>query len=177
MTLIDVVIAVAIISLVAVIAIPSYSSNHKYRLEVAINEVVNAIRFARSEAMRTGDFYGVDIDRNSKQITIYKANVITNPVEREFVAYHPVNKNLYDYSFANDLKVPDVSIDNATALFLYADTLRRDSLLFDKNGVPIWFNVGSNTIAQLSDANITLSLGTLTQSITIQPYTGRIIIQ
>lgn len=177
MTLIDVIIAVAIMSLVAVIAIPSFNSNQKYRLELAVNEVVHAIRFARSESMRTGDIYGVDIDRSNTQITIYKANITTNPVGQEFIAYHPINKDLYDYNLANDFNLPDIAVDNPVAIFLFADTQRRDSLLFDKNGTPVWFNVGSNATTQLSEAAISLSLAGLKQSIVIQPYNGRILIQ
>ena len=139
-TLADTLIVVAIMLLFAVIAFPSFTSNDKYQVDLATNEIVSAIRFARSEALRTGDIYGVDIDRTTKQITIYKADLASVPVGQEFIAYHPINKNLYDYNLSSDFNLTTVSIANSSEPFLFTDSVRRKSLLFDANGTPIWFN-------------------------------------
>ena len=176
-TLADTLIAVAIMSMFAAIAFPSFTSSGKYQLDLAKNEVVAAIRFARSEAMRTGEIYGVDIDRATKQITIYKADLTAVPIAQEFIAHHPVNKNQYDYSFDSDLNIKNVNIINTTEPFLFSDSVRRKSLLFDAKGTPIWFDSNTSSIFQLSSASVELSLGGQSQTVNVQPFNGRVFVQ
>ncbi len=176
-TLINMMIAVSIVSLLSLIAIPSFTSNKKYQLDQATQEIAFAIRFARTEAMRTGSAYGIDIDRTSKQFTVYKANLATNPVGQEFIAYHPINKNQYDYNIASDYNLLNIEFDNTSDPFLYTDSVRRKSLLFDANGIPIWIDTGSGNTFQLDVASIDLSCDTHTQSVIVQPYTGRVLVQ
>lgn len=53
-TLVELLIVVAILAILAATMIPNMNSNDADRLEVATAEVRNALRFARSEAMRRG---------------------------------------------------------------------------------------------------------------------------
>lgn len=176
-TLAEIMIVVAIMSMFAVIAFPSFTSNEKYQLDLAAQEIVSAIRFARSKAIHTGETYGVDIDRTTKQITIYKADLAAIPVGQEFIAYHPINKNLYDYNLDSDFNLTNVSIANTTEPFLFTDTVRRKSLLFDANGIPIWFDSGSSSTYQLSSGVVELAKGTRTQIVSVQPFNGRVLTQ
>lgn len=168
------IIVVTIIAVFAVIAFPSFTSNDKYQLDLAAQEITSAIRFARSEALRTGETYGVDIDRTTKQITIYKVDLAAIPVGQEFIAYHPINKNLYDYNLDVDFNLTHVNITNTTEPFLYTDTVRRKSLLFDANGAPIWFDSSSSSTFQLSSGEIELTKGIRTQKVGVQPFNGRV---
>lgn len=176
-TLLDTMVVVAIMATFAVMAFPSFTSNDTYQLDLAKNEIVAAIRFARSEALRTGDTYGVDIDRASKQITIYKADLAATPVGQEFIAYHPINKNLYDYNLNTDFNLINVSIVNTTEPFLFTDSVRRKSLLFDKNGAPVWFDSSTGSTYQLSSAMVELAKGDHGQAVIVQPYNGRVTVQ
>ena len=176
-TLLDTIIVVSIVAAFAVMAFPSFTSNDTYQLDLAKNEVVSAIRFARSEALRTGKIFGVDIDRSSKQITIYKADLTVTPVGQEFIAYHPINKNPYDYNLNTDFNLINVSIVNTTEPFLFTDSVRRKSLLFDKNGVPVWLDSGSGSTYQLSSAAVELTIGAHKQVVSVQPYNGRVTVQ
>lgn len=176
-TLLDTIVVVSIIAVFAVIAFPSFTSNDTYQLDLAKNEIVAAIRFARSEALRTADTYGVDIDRATKQITIYKADLSSIPVGQEFIVYHPINKNLYDYNLNTDFNLLNVSIANTTDPFLFADSVRRKSLLFDKNGTPIWFDSGTGSTFQLISATVELTKGSHEQFVSVQSYNGRVTTQ
>ena len=176
-TLADTLIAVAIMAMFAAIAFPSFTSSGKYQLDLAKNEVVAAIRFARSEAIRTGETYGIDIDRTTKQITIYKADLTAIPVGQEVIAYHPINKNPYDYNLNTDFNLINVSIVNTTEPFLFTDSVRRKSLLFDKNGAPVWFDSSTGSTYQLSSATVELTKGSHEQIVSVQPYNGRVTIQ
>jgi len=176
-TLLDTIIVVSIIAVFAVLAFPSFTSNDTYQLDLAKNEVVAAFRFARGEALRTGDTYGVDIDRTTKQITIYKADLAAIPVGQEFIAYHPINKNLYNYNLNTDFNLLNVRIANTTDLFLFTDSVRRKSLLFDGNGTPIWFDSSTGSTFQLSSAAVELTKGAHVQVVSVQPYNGRVTTQ
>lgn len=176
-TLYNLIIVVTIISIFSVIAIPSFTSNDKYQLDLASEQIVFAIRFARSEALRTGDVYGVDIDRSTKQIKVYKADLVANPVVPDFIAYHPINKNGYSYYFDTDLNLASISISNTTDPFLFSDTVRRKSLLFDANGTPIWFDSSTGSTFQLSSGVVELSKGGSTSTVNVQPLNGRVIVQ
>ena len=176
-TFIDIMIVVTIISIVSLLAIPSFSPSEKYRLNIASQEIIFAIRFARTEAIRTGQIYAVDVDITTKQVTVYKADLNVNPVGQEFVAYHPINKNRYDYNFNSDLNLSNIIFENSSDPFLFADSVKRKTLLFDNKGIPFWMDVSTGKSAQLLAASIDLSIGDYNQSILVHPYSGRVTVQ
>lgn len=176
-TLLNLMIIVAIVAIFSTIAIPTFTSSDKYQLELASEHIVNAIRFARREAIRTGDMYGVEVDRSSKHFYVYKVDVDTKPVSPEFIAYHPINKNKYSYYFDSDLNLSTISISNSADPFLFSDSVRRKSLLFDANGTPVWFDSNINSIYQLSDGEVILSRGNAQNSVYVQPLNGRVSVQ
>ncbi len=176
-TLADTLIVVAIMAMFAAIALPSYTSSTKYQLDLAVEEIVSAIRFSRSEALRTGNVYGVNINRVTKQFTIYKTDLTTVPITQEFVAYHPINKNLYDYNLVSDLKFKNIEIANSTDPFLYTDSVRRNSLLFTASGLPVWIDSSSGAIHQLQEGNVQLTSGNRSQNLLVEPFSGRVTVQ
>ncbi|MFK7794524.1 MAG: prepilin-type N-terminal cleavage/methylation domain-containing protein [Gammaproteobacteria bacterium] len=176
-TLVELIVVVSILSLLTLIAIPSSTTKDSYQLDLAINEISYAIRYARTEAIRSNNVYGVDIDQSSQQITVYKANLSTNPASMEFIVLHPVNKQPYDYNLVADLNLANVQIDDSLLPFLYKDGARRKSLLFDGKGIPLWIETSTNTQSLLSSSNISLQLGSAKKSILVEPYHGRVTIQ
>ena len=57
-TLIELIITITIIAVIAAIAMPAFSSGSDRQLEAAAAEFAAAMRFARTEAMRTGEPHG-----------------------------------------------------------------------------------------------------------------------
>jgi prepilin-type N-terminal cleavage/methylation domain-containing protein len=176
-TLAETMIVVAITAMFAVIAFPSFSSSGKYQLDLASQELSAGIRFARNEALRTGEVYGIDINRSTTQFTIYKADLSVNPVGQEFLVYHPINKNLYTYNLKNDFNLQNISIANATEPFLFTDSVRRKSLLFTANGIPVWIDSNSGEMYQLQSGNIQLAYSAHNQNISVEPFSGRVLKQ
>ncbi len=174
LSLAETMVVIAIISIVAVIAIPSFSSNNKYDLDLAVGEISAAIRFARNEALRTGDVYGVEINQTTNQLTIYKADLSAIPVAQEFIAYHPINKDLYDYSLNDDLKLSNINISNTSDPFLYSDSVRRKSLLFTSNGTPVWIDTTSGATHQLQSGVVQVGSNSQSTGINVAPFNGRV---
>ena len=176
-TLAETLIAVAVIAVFAVIAFPSFTSSNQYQVDLASKEISAAIQFARSEAMRTNDVYGVDIDRTTTQITVYKANLTTSPLSIEFIVTHPINKNAYDYNLDADFGYSSVEITNSSEPFLFTDSVARKSILFNGNGIPFWIDTGTNSSYQLQSGDINLNKGALASTVSVQPFTGRVFLQ
>jgi len=101
-TLIEIIIVVTIIAVFAVVALPSFTSSEKYQLEAATQQFADAIRFARSEAMRTGDWYGYYLREDLQKISVYRVDTGTSPWTPIYDVYHPVTKQLYTIDLNND---------------------------------------------------------------------------
>lgn len=176
-TLLEITIVVFILALFAVLALPSFTSADKYQIDLAKSEIVEAIRFARSKAMHTGDVYGVNVGRSVNNFTVFKANIEQNPVGLEFIALHPINKELYSYNINSDFNLSHISISNAVEPFLYTDGVRRKTLLFSAAGIPVWIDVGAGVTYQLSSGTVEITKGTRTEVVSVQPYSGRVTVQ
>lgn len=70
-TLTEVLITVCIIGIVAIVAIPLLSSTEPQRLAVAAEECANLLRFALSEAARTGGYVLVDGKTTAGRLKLY----------------------------------------------------------------------------------------------------------
>ncbi len=176
-TLLELLIVVSILGIVAVAAIPSLSSTEPYRLNLAAEEIAEAIRFARSESLRTGVPYGIQISQNTHRVTVYKADLSTTPVSQSFVATHPVSKKPYDFNIATDRYTANVRISNSTDPFSYATTVSRMNLLFDPAGIPFWIVRSTDTTYPLRNGRVELSDGTLSRVVHVAQLTGRVTIQ
>jgi type II secretion system protein H len=67
-TLLEIMIVAAILGIVALVAVPSFTSTSdgEAKLDLAAGEVAAAIRFARSETMRTGTVHGAKVAVSSR---------------------------------------------------------------------------------------------------------------
>ena len=73
-TLVEMLIVIVILGIVAKVAIPMLSSNDPQKLSVAAEETANLLRFALSEANRTGGYVLVDGKTTSGQLALYYSN-------------------------------------------------------------------------------------------------------
>jgi hypothetical protein len=167
---------VAIIGVVAVAATPFLSSADPYRLDLAAEELAGALRFARSESLRTGEIHGVQISQNTQRIVVYKADLAATPVGMASILYHPVARQPFDYEVDNRPLTDGVRIINTQDPFLYA-TGRRKNLLFDTYGVPIWIVNATGTKYILKDGTVQLGYHNGTRTIRIASITGRVTVR
>ena len=150
-TLIEMIVVVTIIAVFAVVALPSFTSSEKYQLEAAAQQFADAIRFARSEAIRTGNAYGVYIRDDLQKISVYRVDTGTNPWTPIYDVYHPVTKQIYTIDLNNDSAS---SVDSIVESFTY----QGGSCTNER-----YTNFNNNGVAYCSDPNnVLMNQGALT---------------
>ena len=175
-SLLELLAVVIILGIAASVAIPDITTTSPNRLDLAAEQVAQAIRFARSESLRTGEIHGVQISQNTHRVVAYRADLSTSPVSMATVLYHPVSRQKLDYEVDTATVTSGVSITNTQDPFLYA-TGRRKNLLFDDTGVPIWIVNSTSTTYILQDGAVQLSYGGDDRTVRIAQITGRVTVQ
>ncbi len=176
-TITELLVVVIIIGLLAVVATPALRSTDPHKLDLAATKVAEAIRLARSESMRTGEVYGITISQASQQVRVRRYDITADPVNPLETLYHPVDKQLLDFDFDELATTQGVRINNTQDVFDYPDAGRRRTVLFDRQGVPVWILAGGSTIEPLTQGIVELSLDASKQAVQIAPFTGRVTIQ
>lgn len=176
-SLIELLVVIGLLGLIAAVATPGFSSNDQLKLERAANEVATAVRFARSEALRTGTGHGLTISQVTHDVTVQAYDLTTTPIGTLATLPHPISKQPYQFNINNDPGTAGVIIKNSNDVFEYEDIGRRRSMIFDASGTPIWI-VSSGPIGYpLMDGTIELRYGDHERVVTVAPMTGRVSIQ
>ena len=171
-TLLELLIVVSILGIVAVAAVPAFSPGEPYRLDLAAREFAQAMRYARSEAIRTGEPRGFHLQPGDKRIRVIRPTTPTPPFTAVYDVYHPVSKQLY----AIDL---DTHPFAAAAVMTRSGSFRAtcntpEFVYFDTNG-SAW--CGDPATVLLGKAGLTLGLGSHTRIVTLDGLTGRVTVQ
>ncbi len=176
-SLLELTLVVLILGIMAAAVVPSFFSGQTNKLDLVAEEIAQALRFAQTEARRTGDHYGATISQATQTITVKKWDVTTDPVSTELVPYHPVDKQSFVFDADGFSLAPGVSIVNASDVFLYATIGRRSSLIFDEHGMPVWIMNAGADVYRLLDGSVTLSDGENQRDVVIAPITGQVTVQ
>lgn len=176
-SLLELSIVVLVLGIMAIVVIPDSSPTNQQKLDLAANQIAQALRFAHSEALRTGEHHGVTISQVTQTITVKKWDMTTDPVSTELVPYHPVDKQSFVFDADTMSLAPGVSITNSSDIFNYVTIGRRRSLIFDPEGVPVWVLGSDDSIYRLLDAVIELSDGRDRRDVAVAPLTGRVTVQ
>lgn len=171
-TLLEMTIVVTLISLVAAVAVPSGSSLHLHRLNLSTSELAGAFRFSRDEARRTGVPHGVSLDVSANVVRVFRLDEAPDPNVRIFDIYHPVTKLIY----AVQLDAPPfvgVSLKGVGGQLIGACG-DPDQIAFDAHGV---VRCSEPSTTRINNASVELTIGELSQSLTIDGYTGRVLVQ
>jgi prepilin-type N-terminal cleavage/methylation domain-containing protein len=171
-TLVELLVVVSILGVVALVAIPDFSSSNPQTLDLAAEEFANAMRFARSEAIRTGEPRGFRLPADKERIRVFRPDTGTSPWTLNFDVYHPISKQLYDIRLNTH---PFAYADSIDRTFNYqASCNQPGNVYFDRNGIPRCTNPETVFLEQL---NLTLTLGAHTRNITLHGITGRVTVQ
>ncbi len=171
-SLVELLIVVSILAIVAATLIPRSTAMHEHRkLEVSAEQVVFALRFARSEAMRMGDYYGVRLSSADNSIRVYDLNTSGPPIEL-FAVYHPLDKNAYTRVLDDRPFTAGVEIDQSDFRFV-GDPSQRESVAFAPTGDP----VGPANLGLMTQGDVRLKYGDRSIDISVAPATGRVTIQ
>lgn len=176
-SLLELSIVVLIMGIMAIVMIPNSSPTSQQKLDLVASQIAQSLRFAHSEALRTGEHYGVTISQVTQTITVKKWDMTTDPISTELVPYHPVSKQSFVFDADGLTLAPGISISNSSDIFLYNSIGRRRSLIFDPRGIPVWVLGSDDSIYRLNEGIVRLSNGQSRRDITVAPLTGRVSIQ
>ena len=130
------------------------------------------MRFARSEALRTGEPRGFRQPTDTKRIKVFRPDTGTSPWTLIFDVYHPVSKQLYTVKLKEH---PFAAVDNVNRSFTYPAVCNKPgSIYFDSNGIPRCVDPETVLLEQL---DLTLTLGAHSRVVTLHGITGRVTIQ
>ena len=171
-SLVEILIVVAILGIVAMVAIPDSSTSSPYQLDLAAEEFAEAMRYARSEAMRTGEPRGFSQQSSARRIRVFQPDTGTSPWTLNYDIYHPVSKKRYDidlntHPFAEAGSLSDVASYRATCN-------SPGNIYFDGNGIP---HCADPQTVLLNKFSLTLTLGNHTRVVTLNGITGRVTVQ
>jgi type II secretion system protein H len=171
-TLIELVVVVSVLAVIAAIAYPSLSSSGSPELDAAAAEFAAAMRFARSESIRTGKPHGFRQTITPRQIRVFRLDESTSPPGLVYDVYHPVDKQLYD------IELDSQSLAAADALnrnVVFRGTCNKNAnAYFDANGTP-WCADPSNVL--LESFEVQLDRAGDRRTVTLDGITGRVTIQ
>ena len=181
-SLAELLVVLALISVLALAAIPAAVPSADKRLDAAAQEVVNALRYARIEALRTGTFYGADFSidpaTGTRRVRVFRTDgaVPPNPV---YDVRHPLDKQLYDNQLVSRSATAGVTI--SAAAFYYqsgaSTPVARDWAAFDASGTPDYYSDAGNYAAYSAPPNVsavTLSYQGGSVQVLLDPVTGRV---
>lgn len=181
-SLAELLVVVSLLSVLALAAIPVAAPSADKRLDAAAQEVINALRFARIEALRTGTFYGADFSvdpaTGTRRMRVFRTDTAAppNPV---YDVRHPIDKRLYDSQLASGSATAGVII--SAAKFYYqsgaATPVACDWAAFDASGQPDFYPDASNYAAYSTSpyvSVVTLSYQGRSVQVLLDPVTGRV---
>lgn len=178
--LIELLIIIAILGMTAVVALPHLAATDPARLDLAAQEVADALRFARAEALRTGLPHGALVDHDASQATykdlaVYRVDTAASPFGIAALSYHPVDKQAYDRALGGGAQGSGIRLDSASAPFAFDTIAGQQHLHFDASGVPVLYRNG--VAKRLLSGAVTLGNGREQRTVSVAPVTGRVTVQ
>lgn len=181
LSLVELSIVVVIVGIAASVVIPNLATVDPYKLDRVAGEVAEAIRFARSEALRSGSPHGVlidhlDQDSSAKEIMVYKVDLTGSPFGKASTLHHPFTRQRYDLQVSNGPGLAGAAIVNTNPPFKFRNLSgnKRD-LHFLGNGTAVY--IEDNVPHLLVNGDIVIANARQQRTVSIQPLTGRVIVQ
>jgi Tfp pilus assembly protein FimT len=158
--------------MLAAIALPSVRAVDDQGLDTTAAWVAETVRFARSEAVRTGRPVYVEVDRDTDRMLVAEANLAGPTAAAGATLRDPITKQPLDVvlSSAAAFSRADVS----TQPFTYAAGADA-RVVFSAQGVP--FRKASGVSERMTLGKITLRRGTAQRSVLVERVTGRVSVQ
>ena len=176
-TLTELLVVVIILGLLAAVAAPGLRSADPAKLDLAATQIAEAIRFARSEAMRTGQVHSVLVKHQTEEVNADKTDLTTQPPSAEYLLHHPISRQLYEFNVSTARTTAGIEITNTQEVFDFSGISRRRRLMFDAQGKPIFIRTSTGETYHLAVGQILLGYGTHQRIVQVDPYTGRVTIQ
>ena len=139
------------------------------KLYHAAQEFADAMRFARSEAMRLREPRGFRQNSTNKRIRVFSVDINTVPWTEIYDVYHPVSKNKYDIRLDAELFA---AADSVATVTQYRGTCNQiASVYFDANGIPRCLDP---QMVLLDRFEVILKMGDRQQMVSLEAITGQV---
>ena len=173
-TLVEMLVAMALLALIAAIAMPTASPLIAVGNDLATSEVIRAIRFAQREAIRTSAWYTVQIDATAQTLRVYRLTTSGTVTEdTNFTVLNPLDKSKYDLAFGGGSGPTRAAIKAVD--FDYASNKNLNTLSFGPDGTPAFLNsFKSGDTKALQAATVTIAYGVQQRILTVDVITGRV---
>lgn len=171
-TFFELLMVVVLVGMLATVMVPSLAPSETTKLDLAATEIADAMRFARSEALRLGVARGFRQLSSEKRIRIFSLDSLTSPATLVYDVYHPIDKQLYDKDLTRQPFAFAGTIRQAQAFRGTCDT--PDSIYFDAGGVP-WCTDPDDVL--LEDLELKLILGSDIRRVYLHGISGRVTVQ
>jgi len=159
-------IAVAVLAVLAGVAIPLLSTGTPQALEAAAEEAATVLRFALSEARRTGGYVLVDGKSNAGHLKLYHSDSNAGQVSE---VVDPLTKRATDFNVDAGSFAPGITL---TPEFIAGGGSRPQLLIGP--GSLTGYDTPTSFGAIQSGSGILLSTGTQSRRVAINETTGRV---
>jgi type II secretion system protein H len=171
-SLLELLLVLILLGIVAVAAVPDLSSGDQKRLELAAGEIAEAMRYARSEALRTAEPRGFQLQTAEARIRVVSADTSSNPWTAGYDVERPGVHNFYDTDLSSRSYA---GIDGMTrSAVFHGNCNNADLIFFDALGMPACADNGGALVDQY---DVTLSFGSRSRIVSLHGITGRVTVQ
>ncbi len=176
-TLVELVLVIALIAAAAAVALPSTAAAGQARVDAAASEVAQAVRFAQSEAIRTGVVRVVSLDPTSSHVRVFGLNMMATPPVEDLSApvFYPVSRQQkYDFGL-NDIPAT-AGVTITSTQFTFSDGSTAVQLGFDATGAPVNIlgSTPSASKALTGVGQVEIGFGALRRFVYVDADTGRV---
>lgn len=171
-TLVELVSVVFILGIFALVALPAAEPSQSFKLDRAASQVASAIRFARSEALRTGAPHGINVESTLARIRVFRGDVGTSPPTPVYDVRHPLTKHIYEVDLRDQPMTSAVAM-NAAAV--WTDVCTTPTLIsFDGEAAPRCHDPAP---VLLTNFAVSVSMAGVSRFVVLEGETGRVTVQ
>lgn len=164
-TLVELLAVIVLMGIIASVFFSSSSLNDRQILDLAAREVASALRFARSEALRTNIAHGVRLSSADNRLRVFK---LASPPTEDYTVYHPRDKQLFDIDLDNSYFGSGIT---AAADFRFGGSATpNEAVAFTKNGVP----ASPSDLMVMDSGSVTLSYRGTSLTVTVAAINGQV---
>ncbi|MDH5631907.1 MAG: prepilin-type N-terminal cleavage/methylation domain-containing protein [Gammaproteobacteria bacterium] len=170
-SLIEMLAVVIVLGLAASVVTPNFAATNPARLEVAAEEVAQALRYARNRAISMGSPVGYVYESSSYRMRVFNINTAMSPWAPVYDIYHPVSKKLYDIDVS---AIPSAAVSNNSQSVVHIGSCNAmDQLYFDSQGMAWCTNPDTTAVREFK---VVLSLDGFSRTVTLNGRSGRVTI-
>ena len=171
-TLVELSVVAIILGILAAAIFPSFRPVESRRIDVAASEFADALRFARSEALRLRQPIGFSQDAVSGRLRLFTPDTSGSPWILNYDIPHPISKQPYDIRLSDH---PFAGADGVTVTEVFRGTCNLPgSAYFDDQGVA---RCVDPTNVLLDSLEFSLVLGEQQRVVVLETLSGQVRIQ